>query len=216
MKGTTVQVGDRVIFERFDRDPIITQVESLTPSGWVKIPEEKKAFRPQSYGWRAGDFVQGDNYRLFVYSDERFQERKERSAEIAREEARKKTERENYKRERAETLAAQHATIRRICDNTLPVIFTTTLPGGDRLYVVNVPLSPKRLALQYDTITVRIADEEEVNWDASPIQKEMKKAAYGHCFTGLRGLSGGATFSRAVYDSDEEALWDFTRDRYFD
>lgn len=203
-------VGQQVIYQppywlNGSTRPVVTTVKRITSSGWPVIAEHNKAFRPTDWpqAFKAGDHV------LWPYSDEKLAElvgNAERREEAERE---RREERERQHNEREQRLASELAETKAVYNDTLPVTQRTLLPDNSRLYVLN-GLVKEGSQKAFDILVVRICDEKKFDYKNSV--ETVKPVAYRTFLTDRPGFS--AT-SGETFESDEEALWEMLRYRYF-
>lgn len=172
------------------------------------------------YGWQLFESWERKSYAKYTsctFKHEWLMERAAKvkaKAELRRDE--KQAAEDKRRREYAERIARELAEVKEACDNTgLPDLehFYKIMPDGSRIYTVDIPVHPNFAERKkgWERVIVRCWAGEGYDWQKHE-NKPVTKSAYTYCNGSSSSFSSVSTDE---YASDEDAVWDAIRSRYY-
>ncbi len=209
----TPKVGDVVILvRRYGARPETTNIDKVTPKGWLRVAGSTGSFRPKGY---AGYESREGSESVFLFSDETLAGL---NAVADEKEASAKAKAESEANRKAEAKAreeAELAEVKAVMSNLYghEVLFQGALDGS-RLHVINLPIKPgfERKG-GFETLIVRLKDVVSYNWDKAEKGIKDVEANVTYANADTASFPSLSSFRR---DSDEEAIWEAIHRRYHD
>lgn len=198
------QVGEKVIVtKKWGEEPSITFVTKVTKTGRFRVDGFDVMFMPMSSIGEANAYAGMSSYsmqaaRVYEYSVHRFDQLRQRAAEVAaqKDEARRERAAEIERRRQEEAgQLAETETVVKFSDFS-----KHTLPDGSRLYQGDVPLRKDEAYRKYLFVMIRCMDSDPSMWfdDNDKIEAEV---------TYLDNRGGSfVSCSTTRHQSDEEAV----------